>query len=163
MRSHASAAAILIGQALLAGLQGCAGPGAITMAPGIDMPSSRSANTPDPVASRRGVNQVRLGHGLDIDGKVPPSFAARRFAERDPIHLSMGVAEAPSISSVRVSVRDVATDQVVWSGEKEMPSGDSYLSFEIGRGLARGRYRADVIIADEVVSQKGFEVFDWKE
>jgi hypothetical protein len=46
-------------------------------------------------------------------------------------------------SVVRVSVRDVVTKRIAWSEAKPVTPGRSLLSFEIGRALAVGRYRAE--------------------
>lgn len=142
----------LPGLALLAGvaLHGCADPGAIT--------TLSDVNTMGRARAARPVSQLRLGYGLDVAGKVPPSFAAKRFMSGDPIHLSMEVGDAPFVSSVRVTVRDLVTDATVWSEVKDAPPGESYVSFEVGRGLAHGSYRADVILADAVVGQREFQV-----
>jgi len=168
MRSHASAVALLVGEALLAGgalasLGSCVEPRAITTASRIEIPAAYSTRERGSVPARDFIREVRLGYGLDMDGKVPPGFGASRFAMGDPIHLSMWeVTDQPAGSAVRVSVRD-ATDRIVWSEDKEAPRGGSYLSFGIGRTLVRGRYRADVIVGHEVRSRMGFEIFEWKD
>jgi len=168
MRPHASAAALRIGVALLAGwalvvLEGCVEPRAITAASGIEIAAVHPRRGPGSVAARDLIREVRVGHGLDTLGKVPPGFGATRFAVGDPIHLSMWQeTDPPAASLVGVSVRD-AMDRIVWSEDKEAPRGGSYLSFDIGRELARGKYWADVIIGHEVRSRTGFEVVERKD
>lgn len=104
------------------------------------------------------VSQVRLGHGLDIGGKVPPCLGATRFATGDPVHLSLWQAASERAGGVRVSIQDVVTSRVVWSEEKPSPGGGYYLAFAIGRALPSGTYRADVIVAEGVVSRTAFEI-----
>ena len=168
MQSHASTAAFLVGEALLAGcvlatLAHCVEPRAIAAAYGTEIPTKRSTRDPASVRARDFIGEVRLGHGLDVDGKVPPSFGATKFAVGDPIHLSMWDATHEAAGSVvHVSVRDAA-DRIVWSADKEAPRGGSYLSFAIGRTLVRGKYLADVVVDRELRSRTGFEVFEWKD
>jgi hypothetical protein len=168
MRSHASTAALLTREALLAGCAlasfgGCVEPRVITVASGIEIPATYSTRDPGSAQSGNSIGEVRFGHGLDGDGKVPPSFGASSFAVGDPIHLSLWrETDAPAGSMVRVSIRDAA-DRIVWSEDKQAPHGGSYLSFGIGRGLLRGRYRADVIVGRAVMSHQAFEVFAWKD
>lgn len=158
MRSRATGAVFLVGGLLLAG---CVKPRVITAVTGIDAAGPRSMHEPGSVQARDSIGEVRLGHGLDRDGKVPPGFSARDFAVGDPIHLSLWeVTDGPAGSMVRVAVVD-ATDRIVWSEDRQAPHGGSYLSFGIGRKLPRGTYRADVIVANEVKSRTGFEVFQW--
>lgn len=161
MPSHASAASVLlVGGVLLAG---CVEPHVITAASGLEIAATHLARESGSVRAPDSVTEVRLGHGLDLNGKVPPAFGASRFAVGDPIHLSMWeVTDAPAGSLVRVSVLD-ASERIVWSEEKQAPSGESYVSFDIGRGLVQGTYRADVIVGQEVRSHTGFEVFRWSE
>jgi hypothetical protein len=146
-RFSASRTALLLAGALLAGsslglLQSCV--------------EARAVATK---ASR--IEQVRLGFGLDLEGKVSPGCAASSFAMHDPIHLSMRISQAPAGSVVRVSVRDIATRRVAWSEEKPVPASPSYLTFEIGRNLAEGRYRADSTLGDETASTRDFLVHVW--
>lgn len=168
MRSDASAIALRVGEALLVGcaltsLGGCVQPSVIAAAAVIEIPTTDSTRENGSVPARDVIGEVRLGHGLDVDGKVPPSFGASRFTAGDPIHLSMWeTTDASAGSAVRVSVLD-STDRIVWSEEKQAPHGGSYVSFGIGRGLARGTYRADVIVAHEVTSRTAFEVLDRKD
>jgi hypothetical protein len=94
MRSPASVTALLVGKALLAGCAlasfgGCIGPRAITSDPDLEIAAIHSARDGASTPAQDSISEVRLGHGLDINGKVPPSFGASRFAVGDPIHLSM--------------------------------------------------------------------------
>jgi hypothetical protein len=156
MRSPAPALLLFIG-CVLASLDGCTEPGTITSFSGTAIPAAPSARAGSG-PRRLSASEVRLGHGLDVDGKVPPSFGANRFATRDPIYLSMEMS-ATAAAVIRIRVRNTVTDQMILGEEKEAQPGESYLSFLIGRGLAGGSYRVDVILDDEVVSQKGFDVF----
>jgi hypothetical protein len=89
------------------------------------------------------LDQVRVGFGLDLAGRVSPGCAASTFALRDPIHLSMQVTGAKPGSVVRVSVSDVVTNRVAWREDRTVPPGGSYQTFAIGRGIALGSYRAE--------------------
>jgi hypothetical protein len=104
------------------------------------------------------LEQVRLGFGLNPEGRVSPGCTASSFAPGDPIHLSMQVAGAGAGSVVRVTVRDTATHRLAWSEEKTAPTGLSYLTFEIGRELSEGRYRAESRLGDEAASSQDFLV-----
>ncbi len=107
------------------------------------------------------IEQLRLGFGLDLEGNVTPGCTASSFGVHDPIHLSLKIGEAPAGSVVRVSVRDTVTRHVAWSQEKPVPAGHSYLTFEIGRNLAEGRYRAESTVGDETASTRDFLVHVW--
>jgi len=105
------------------------------------------------------ISEVRLGHGLDIDGKVPPCLGASRFSTGDPIHLSLWQETSEREgATVRVSIRDVLTSRVVWSEEKASHGSGSYLSFGIGRALPSGAYRAELSVGGVVVSRKSVEI-----
>jgi len=107
------------------------------------------------------IDQVRLGFGLDLEGRVSPGCTASKFALRDPIHLSMLVSGATPGSVVRVSVRNTVTQSTAWSDERPAPPGRSYLTFEIGRGLPEGRYRAESTLGDEATRPQEFVVHAW--
>ena len=55
----------------------------------------------------------------------------------------MQVTDAVDGSVVRVSVRDVLTKRIAWSEARPVTPGRSHVTFEIGRALAVGRYRAE--------------------
>jgi hypothetical protein len=107
------------------------------------------------------IEQVRLGFGLDLEGKVSPGCTASSFGVHDPIHLSLKIGETPPGSLIRVSVRDTVTRRIAWSQEKTVPAVHSYVTFEIGRDLAEGRYRAESILGDETASTRDFLVHTW--
>ena len=104
------------------------------------------------------IDQMRLGFGLNPEGRVSPGCTARSFAPGDPIHLSMQVAGASSGAMVRVSVRDAVTHREAWGEERPAPEGQSYLTFEIGRALSVGRYRAESTLGDEPAISQEFLV-----
>lgn len=104
------------------------------------------------------LDQVRLGFGLDTEGRVSSGCAASTFALRDPIHLSMQVTDATAGSVVSVSIREVNTNRVAWSEERPVPLGNSYQTFAIGRGIAKGRYRAVSSLGGEATKPWPFVV-----
>lgn len=106
------------------------------------------------------IDQVRLGFGLDLEGRVSSGCTASKFALRDPIHISMQVIDAPAGSVIRVSVRDTATHRVAWSDAKPATAGRSNMTFEIGRGLTPGRYRAEPTLGEAAASPWEFVVHD---
>lgn len=106
------------------------------------------------------IDQVRLGFGLDAAGRVTPGCAASTFAMRDPIHLSMQVHDARLGSVVSVSIRDVLTERIAWSEKRPVPPGVSYQTFEIGREIARGRYRAESTLGGKATNPWPFVVHD---
>jgi hypothetical protein len=132
-------AALLIVGALFGTLQSCADAGAVSTAPGR-------------------IDQVRLGFGLDQEGRVSPGCAASTFALHDPIHLSMQVSDARPGSVLQVAVRNVATRRTAWSEKRSLTPGRSSLTFEIPRNLAVGRYRAEPSLDGVASSARVFVV-----
>lgn len=106
------------------------------------------------------IDRLRLGFGLNPEGRVSPGCVAKTFGLRDPIHLSMRVSDAPPGSFVRVAVRDTGTERIAWIEERPVPAGRSYLTFAIGRGLGGGRYRVDSTLGSNAVSSPDFVVHD---
>jgi hypothetical protein len=108
------------------------------------------------------IEQFRLGFALGPEGGVSPGCAASTFSLNDPIHLSMEVTGAAVGSVVRVSVRDVVTKRIAWSEARPVTPGRSLLTFEIGRALAVGRYRAESSFDGAAAAAKpwAFEVHD---
>ena len=104
------------------------------------------------------IDQVRVGFGLDHDGRVSPGCAASSFALQDPIHLSMQISDAGPRSVIHVAVRDVATNRVAWSEARPLTAGGSSLTFEIGRELAIGRYRAESSLGGPASTARDFVV-----
>jgi hypothetical protein len=78
----------------------------------------------------------------------------------DPIHSSMLVNDARTGGTVRARVRDTVTSRFAWSDEQAVPEGRSYVTFAIGRGLPRGRYRAEASFANETTNPREFVVHD---
>ena len=104
------------------------------------------------------LDQVRLGFGLDLAGRVSPGCAANTFALRDPIHLSMQVTGAKPGSTVSVSISEVVTNRVAWREDRLVPPGGSYQTFAIGRGIALGRYRAESTLGGQATKPWPFVV-----
>ena len=105
------------------------------------------------------LDQVRLGFALGLDGSVSPGCTSSKFALRDPIHLSMKVTGAPVGSVISVSVLDTVTRRVAWSEDRPVPPGQSYVTFQISRKLAKGRYRAESTLGGERASPREFVVY----
>ena len=145
-RTGGPGTSLLIAQALLAGLS----------------LATLSACTPvkavSPVTGR--LDQLRMGFGLDLAGRVSPGCAASTFALRDPIHLSMYVKDATAGSVVSVAVREVGTDRLAWSEKRPVPVGHSYQTFEIGKEIAKGRYRAESTLGGQAAKPWVFAVHD---
>lgn len=146
LRSKGSGAALLLTEALLAGaglatLESCAEARAVAAAPAV-------------------IDQVRLGFGLNPQGQVSPGCTASSFARRDPIHLSLQVTDAVAGSVVHVSVRDVVTQRIAWSEARPATPGRSSFTFEIGRALAAGRYRAESTLGGAPTNPREFIVRD---
>ena len=106
------------------------------------------------------IEQLTLGFGLNREGRVSSGCAASTFSLRDPIHLSMQVTDAAAGSVVRVSVRDVFTKQIAWSEARPVTPGSSFLTFEIGRLLAVGRYQAESTIGGVATHPWAFAVHE---
>jgi hypothetical protein len=94
------------------------------------------------------IDQVRLGFGLDVEGKVSRGCTAKGFASGDPILLSLQVTDAPVGAVLDVTVRDAATESLAWSERRELPVGRSVQTFEIGTALAEGHYRVEPALSD---------------
>jgi hypothetical protein len=105
--------------------------------------------------------QVRLGFGLNLEGRVDSGCTAGKFALRDPIHYSMKITGAEPGGIVRASVRDVVSDRIVWSEDRPVVAGASFVTFEIGRGLAAGRYRAESSLGGLASPSWEFVVHVW--
>lgn len=161
MRTRTQIVLLLLG----AGLVGCgrgasddAEPGATTATYESEIPGRHSGDDIGPFTARRFVDHVRLGFELDAEDKVPDGRTARAFREGDAVHLSMEVTDAPAGSVIRVSIHDAATDRRMWDEERTVAPGKSYLGFSLDRALTPGTYRADVIIGDEVVARREFQI-----
>jgi hypothetical protein len=145
-RTRASGIGLLIAEALLVGsglwsLEACSSARAVVVDAGH-------------------IDQMRLGFALDLEGRVTAGCAASTFSLRDPIHLSMQVNDAMPGSVLSVSVRDVITHRVAWSEQRPVPSGGSYQTVAIGRGIAQGRYRAESTLGSQVAKPWPFVVHD---
>jgi hypothetical protein len=137
-------AGLLLVGSLVGGLQSCAEAKAVSTEPGR-------------------LDQVRLGFGLNSEGRVSPGCAASTFSLHDPIHLSMQVSDAAAGAVVRASVRDVVTHRVAWSEAKAVALGRSFLTFEIGTKLAVGRYRAESSLGGTPTNLGEFVVHERRE
>lgn len=140
-----TAQAFVVGAALasLASLSSCADAGAVT------------------VVNAGQLDQVRLGFALGLDGRVSSGCTASRFGVRDPIHLSMQVTDAAAGSVVYASIRDSVTQRVAWSEARPVTAGASYVTFEIGRDLAPGRYRSESSLGGGAKTPRDFVVHTW--
>jgi hypothetical protein len=105
--------------------------------------------------------QVRLGFGLDLEGRVDSGCTAGKFALRDPIHYSMKITGAAPGGIVRASVHDVVSRRIVWSEDRPVVAGASFVTFEIGRGLAAGRYVAESSLGATSSPPSKFLVHVW--
>jgi hypothetical protein len=104
-----------------------------------------------------GIDQVRLGFGLDTDGNVSRGCTALGFAPGDPIHLSVHVTAAHEGALLDITIREASTLRAAWNERRPLPAGRSVQTFEIGRELAEGRYRAEPAFGGVVVLRE-FEV-----
>jgi hypothetical protein len=143
---------------------GCAGsdpqptePGATPTTADSELPGDNSASDLDPLTAERWVDHVRVGRGLDPDGKVPDHMATDAFGSDEEVWISMEVTDAPVGSRIRINVQDPDTRQTVWTAEKAVEPGASHLGFSID-DLAPGEYRAEVVIGDERVADRTFQV-----
>jgi hypothetical protein len=137
-------AELLLVGSVLGGLQSCAEAKAVSTEPGR-------------------LDQVRLGFGLNSEGRVSPGCASSTFSLHDPIHLSMQVSDAAAGSVVRATVRDIVTHRVAWSEAKAVDLGRSFLTFEIGTKLAVGRYRAESSLGGAPTNPRDFVVHERRE
>lgn len=152
--ARARASLLMLAEALvvgvsLAGLHACAEAEA-----GAD-----DARRPSVRAGR--IDQVQLGFALNLEGRVGTGCTSEKFALNDPIHLSMKITDAAPGTIVHVSVRDLATHRLSWSEARPVASGASYATFEIGRELPEGRYRAESTLGGAATNPREFVVHVW--
>jgi len=132
-------AELLLVGSVLGGLQSCAATKAVAVAPNL-------------------IDQVWLGFALDLEGRVNSGCTASTFSLSDPIHLSVGVNEAAAGTVLLVSVRDVDTHRIAWSEARPVTPGRSFQTFDIGRKLAVGNYRAETTRAGAAMQRRNFVV-----
>ncbi len=126
---------------------------------GLSLGTLVSCSSAEAVAEGTGrLEQVRLGFALDPSGRVSAGLTAGSFSLTDPIHLSLQVTGAAPGSSVSVAVRDVVTQRIAWHEERTVPLGGSSQTFEIGRGIAEGSYRAESMLAGRAAKPHPFVV-----
>ncbi len=126
---------------------------------GLSLGGLVSCTPVEAVAAETGrLEQMRLGFALDVMGRVTPGCTASSFSVTDPIHLSLQVTGATEGSLVSVSVRDVVTQRIAWSEDRSVPAGGSHQTFEIGRGIAQGNYRAQSTLGGKAARPQPFVV-----
>jgi hypothetical protein len=155
---------VMIGAGLIAGCGfgpgGSTEPGATTAVSSSEIPGGHASNDLSPIAAQRFLDNVRLGSGLDAEGQVPQDLVAGTFASGSPIYLSAEVTDAPAGSLVEVALLAEVTTEPIWREQKAVPSGRSYLSFEVDDRLPPGRYRAQWTIGDETVARREFVIVE---
>lgn len=123
-------------------------PGATSEVIAHEIPGTHAENDLDPVTAHLWIDDVRL------DG----TSGSGRYRPGDTVLVSMRVTDAPAGSVVRVSIHD-AGNQEVWADERQVSPRDPRLSFTItGHRLGAGAYEARVLVGDEVVARRNFEV-----
>jgi hypothetical protein len=136
-------------------------PGATPGTSETELDGRESGTDLNPLKAQTYVDYVRMGYGVDPEGKVPDDMRGDNFADADTVYVSMEVTDAPAGSNVQLSIYDKATNERVWSETRTVMAGRSHLNFAIDAAkLAKGNYRADVIIGDETVANREFEVDD---
>jgi hypothetical protein len=122
--------------------------------PGTTSPSDLSAPT-----AQSYVDDVYVGRQVDPNGEIPESQRSDSFRTGEKVVVGMEVTDAPAGSAVRVTVQDADSNNQVWTAERDVPAGRTHMHFSIDEGkLPRGKYRAKVIIGDETVAERDFEV-----
>jgi hypothetical protein len=123
-------------------------PGATTEVVDQEIPGTHDSRDLDPLTAHLWIDDVRL------DGAATPG----RFGTGDTVLVSMRVTDAPSGSVVKVSILD-SGHQEVWADERAVRAKDPRLNFTVtGHRLGEGTYEARVLVGDEVVARRHFEV-----
>jgi hypothetical protein len=123
-------------------------PGATNEVFNQEIPGAHSPNDIASVTAHRWINDVRL------EGALQPGH----YRSGDTVLVSMRVSDAPAGSVVRVSIHD-SGDHEVWKDDQSVTREEPRLSFLVSAGkLVAGSYEARVIVGDEVVARKTFEV-----
>jgi hypothetical protein len=133
-------------------------PGATSKTYSDEIPGTHAPNDLDPITAQRWIDDVRLGKMIGEDGVVAEEAAATRFNASEPIHVSMRVSDAPAGSVIKVAVLNQAGTEV-WSDQRAVIAGAEHLQFTIDEGsLSAGSYETRVIVGDERVANKRFDV-----
>lgn len=106
------------------------------------------------------IDEVWVGFALNNEGRVTPGCVARTFSLHDPIHLSLRLKDAAAGSVIHVAVRNVVTRHIAWSEAKAVTPGLSVVTFELGRDLAVGRYRAESTLGGASTIARDFVVHE---
>ena len=123
-------------------------PGATTEVVEQEIPGTHDSRDLDPLTAHLWIDDVRL------DGAVTPG----RFGTGDTVLVSMRVTDAPSGSVVKVMILDAGSREV-WADERQVRPKDPRLNFTVtGQRLGEGTYEARVLVGDEVVARRHFEV-----
>ncbi|MGD8377043.1 MAG: hypothetical protein PVF68_12960 [Acidobacteriota bacterium] len=126
-----------------------------------EIPGTTDPDDLDPITAQMYIDNVQVGTGLDMNGKVPADQRTDRFAPGDTVCLSMEVTDAPAGSRVRVTLFNEDTSEQVWSEEADVPAGQSYINFTVEADeMDPGPYRAEVIIGDEQVAVHSIELLE---
>lgn len=156
-----STIAVLLSGALALSCGGDVAPDAPRTTSEEETPGIKDPDDLDPVTAQIYIDNVQVGTGVDMNGKVPTEKRTDRFAPGDTVYLSMEVTDAPAGSRVRVTLLDEDTNEEVWSEEADVPAGQSYINFALdGDELEPGPYRAEVIIGDERVAVHSIELVE---
>ena len=122
--------------------------------PGTSAPSDLAP----PTAQSYG-DDVVIGHQVDPSGQIPQDQRSDSFRTGEKVLVGMEVTDAPAGSAIRVTVENADSNSQVWTAERDVPAGRTHMHFSIDEGkLPRGKYRAMVIIGDETVAERDFEV-----
>jgi hypothetical protein len=124
-----------------------------------ELPGTSSPSDLAPPTAQSYVDDVTIGHKVDPNGEIPKAQQADKFRTTEPVQISMRVNDAPAGSAIRVTVEESDSNSQVWTAERDVPAGSTHLHFSIDQGkLPRGKYSAKVIIGDETVAERDFEV-----
>jgi hypothetical protein len=109
--------------------------------------------------SKGNVDELRFGDAIDASGEVAPDTSKEHFPPHTPIHITMQVQEAPKGTALLVNVLDRETEELMWTGEQQVPGGHTVAHFLIDAGeLNAGKYRARVKLGDDWVAEHEFRI-----
>ena len=124
-----------------------------------ELPGTSSESDLSAVTAERYVDDVYLGHRVDPTGEIPQDQRSERFRKGEDVVIGMEVTDAPAGSAIRVTVQSADSEQQVWTAERPVPAGQTHMHFDVDENkLSQGKYRAKVIIGDETVAERDFEV-----
>jgi hypothetical protein len=126
-----------------------------------EVPGTTSPSDLSPATAQARVDDVKVGHALDADGKIADDKKGDKFAPGKTVYVSMSVGDTPASSAIKV-VWYGPNDTRISDETKTVETGQHNLNFSSGDTAkwAKGDYHVEVWIADEKVNTENFSIVD---